>query len=272
MLLNFSKYFNDVAFQCTSFMATMQNIRFNEEEEAPEVFLMTSMKLSINNSKSISLLLDNDQFGSVIMICRNIMQSFFNIHWAFEPSEKEAVKERIFELEGDAYYHLDKEIKLYERDQKFPEPTLSQQNFERIKSMIENEKNNFPQLLIKDKNGNATFKHPPTFSERMGEQRLKYYQSYIFTSLFTHPSPKLKEFYLHRVVLDKNNFEIIEDSLKQTLAYSLYLIQSIVGYAKIVFDDINQNEKVIREICLNEIKSIVKEATKGIVDFEGNAN
>lgn len=272
MLSNFSKYFNDVAFQCTSFMSTMQSIRFNEEDESPEVFLMTSMNLNINNSKSISLLLDNDQYGAVIMICRNIMESFFNIHWAFEPSEKEAVKERVFQLEGDTYYHMDKEIKLYELDQKSSEPMWSKQNYETLKKMIENEKNNFPQLLTKDKKGNDVFKHPPRFSERMAEQRLKYYQIYIFTSLFTHPSPKLKEFYLRRVVIDKSNFEIIEDALKQTLVYSLYLIQSIVGYTKIVFDDINQNEKVIREICLNEIKSIVKEASKGIVDFGENAN
>ena len=144
MLPEFIKYFNNIAFECSSFMATMKDIRFNEEEESPEVFLMTSMNLSINNSKSISLLLENDQFGSVIMICRNIMESFFNIHWAFEPSEKEAVKERVFQLEGDTYYHMDKEIKLYELDQETTDPAWSQRDFEKIKSMIESEKNNFP--------------------------------------------------------------------------------------------------------------------------------
>lgn len=267
MLSNYIKYFNEVAYQCISFMDTMQHIRLNEEENAPEVFLMTSMNLSVNNSRSISLLLENDQFGSAIMVCRNIIESFFNIHWAFEPMEKEAVKERVFRLEGDSYYHMDKEIKLYEKDQLSLEPAWSKQKFEQIKKMIELEKNNFPQLLTKDKKGNIVFKHPPNFSERMGEQRLSYYQFYIFTSLFTHPSPKLKEFYLNRIVINESNLEIIEDALKQTLAFSIYQIQSIVGYAKLVFDDINPDSKEARGKCFREIKNIVKEASQGIVDF-----
>ena len=116
------------------------------------------------------------------------------------------------------------------------------------------------------------FKNPPPFANRMLEQRLRYYQIYIFTSLFTHPSPKLKEFYLHRVVNDKSSFEIIEDALKQTLAFCIYLIESILGYADIVFKEVNPNCYDIRKSCYEEVKNIVNNATKGIVDFNKTAN
>ena len=272
MLESFSKYFNEVALQCIRFMDTMKDIRFNEEDEPAEIFLMTSINLNVNNAKSVSLLLDNNQFGPVIMICRNIIESFFNIHWGFEPMEKEAVKERIFELEGGSLYHLEKEINLIDKDQLSTEPSWSKQKVEEFKKMIENERINFPHLLTTNKDGKTVFKHPPSFANRMAEQRLKYYQIYIFTSLFTHPSPKLKEFYLRRVVNDKNSFEIIEDALKQTLAYCIYLIQEILGYAELVFNQVNPNGNDIRRECFEKVKNIVKSASQGIVDFDKTAN
>lgn len=267
MLNSFSIYFKEVASQCIKFMDTIEHIRFNEEDDALELFLMTTINVNINNAKSISLLLDNDQFGSVIMVCRNIIESYFNIHWAYEPLEKEAVKNRVFELEGDTLFHLEKEINLSDEKQLLGEITWGNQKVQEFKKLIETEKTNFPQLLTKNKDGKIIFKHPPPFANRMLEHRLRYYQIYIFTSLFTHPSPKLKEFYLSRIVNENTGLEIVEDALKQTLVFSIYLIQAIIGYAEIVFRDIIPDSSIIRKTCYQEIINIVNNANKGIVDF-----
>ena len=267
MLASFSKYYSEIALQCIQFMNTIKSIRFNEEDDALELYLMTSINVNINNAKSISLLLDNDQFGAVIMICRNIIESFYNIHWAYEPLEKQAVKKRVFELEGDTLYHLEKEIELIDKNKLSNEVTWGNQKVEDFKKMIENEKKKFPQLLTINNKGKTVFRHPPPFANRMIEQRLKYYQVYIFTSLFTHPSPKLKEFYLRRVVDDNTSLEIIEDALKQTLAFCIYLIEAVLGYAEIVFRNINNDSCDIRKKCYEDVINIVRAANKGIVDF-----
>ena len=144
-------------------MDTIENIHFNEENDALEIFLMTSINVNINNAKSISLLLDNDQFGAVIMVCRNIIESFFNIHWAYEPLEKEAVKNRVFELEGDTLFHLEKEMELIDKNKLSSEITWGNQKVEEFKEMIENEKKKFPQLLTKNKDGKIVFQESATF-------------------------------------------------------------------------------------------------------------
>lgn len=261
MLESFSKYYNEVADKCKQFLETISDIQFNEKEESYKIFLITIIKLNIKNAVSITLLLDNDQISSSLMICRNIIESYFNIDWGFEPENDDKVKERFYKLEADYLYHIDKQIELIIKDQSTLKPKWDEKTVKELKNMLDMYRKNYPYLITINKKGKTVFKHLPSFADRMTDKRLQYYQFYIFTSLFSHPSPKLKDYFIN-----KFNLGNIDNALKQTLALCIYLIQSIIGYAEIIFRDTNSYFNT-RKQCYDEIEKIVKNATKGIVDF-----
>ncbi|HMN18186.1 MAG: DUF5677 domain-containing protein [Ignavibacteriaceae bacterium] len=261
MIESFSKYYYEVADKCKKFLETIDNIQFNKKEESYKIFLLTIIKVNIKNAESITLLLNNNQISSSLMICRNIIESFFNIDWGFEPEDDDKVKERFYKLEADYLYHIEKQIELIIKDQSTPKPKWDKKIVEELKNMLDMYRKNYPYLLTTNKKGKTVFKRLPTFADRMADKRLQYYQFYIFTSLFSHPSPKLNDYFI-----DKFNLGNIDNALKQTLALCIYLIQSIIGYAEIIFKDTNSNFNT-RKQCYEEIIEIVKNASKGIVNF-----
>ena len=261
MLESFSKYYSNVADKCKQFLETITDIQFNEKEESYKIFLITIIKLNIKNAESITLLLKNNQISSSLMICRNIIESFFNIDWLFEQKDDDKVNEKYYKLEGDYLYHIEKQIESIIKDQSTTEPRWDKKTAEELKNVLEVYRTNYRHLLTKNSKGKIIFKHLPSFADRMTDKRLQYYQFYIFTSLFSHPSPKLKDYFDN-----KTNIKNIETSVKQTLALCIYLIQSIISYAEIIFKDVNTDFKT-REQLFKEIKQIVENATIGIVNF-----
>lgn len=267
MLETFSKHYSDIIKPCKRFVETINDIQFSEDQESYRIFLLTMIKLNINNAESIGLLLNNDQISSTLMICRNIIESFFNIDWAFEQDDDEEIKERFYKWEGDYLYYIDKQVNLIINDQLSPESGWDKRTVELLKNSIDMEKTNNPHLLTTTNKGKTIFKHLPSFAERMTEKRLKYYQFYIFTSLFAHPSPKLKDFYFSKTNQHNISIKNIDTALKQTLALCVYLIESIMGYAEILFKNTNSNFNIRKE-CYEKIKEIVRNATQGIVNFD----
>jgi hypothetical protein len=215
------------------------------------------------HSLSISTLLQNNYITDCFIISRNIIEVFFNLNWTTKGKTREEVVERVFQLEANPYNNFDKEIKLMERNIDSNKPNLSKSSILEHIEAINGEKKNYPYLLVDKNNLKSDFKSAPSFADRMGDLRLRYYHLYRFTSMFTHPSPKLKEFYMHRVANQNKPTDSIIEPLKQTLAYCLLFIELSLAITKDLLFNFNSEYNPERQEMYNKLVLIVKEANQG---------
>ena len=259
----FIKYFKDVSSICLDFGGTTKGVQFNEETQAIELFAITSINMCAQHSLSIASLLENNYITDCFIISRNIIEIFFNLNWVIKGQTRDEVNDRVFQLEANPYNNFDREIKLMEKYIDSNKPNLSKTSILEHIEAINNEKKTYPFLLVDKNNVQSDFKSAPSFAERMGELRLKYYHLYRFTSMFTHPSPKLKEFFMKRVVWKNKPIDFIIEPLKQTLAYCLLFIELSLAISKNVLFNFNPEHNPKRQEMYDQLVLIVKQANKG---------
>ena len=114
----FIKYFSEISELCQKLSDTYNDLSFDKDIDATEVMTLTYLKLVNINTKSISLLLENDLYIPTILISRNIFEAFFNLNWVFEVESQDERRERVYRLEGEPYFNFEKELKLMEEEQK----------------------------------------------------------------------------------------------------------------------------------------------------------
>ncbi|MBU1099639.1 MAG: hypothetical protein KKA84_04465 [Bacteroidetes bacterium] len=256
------KYFEDTSSICLDFGETIKGIQFNEEMQSVEIFAITSINMCAQHCLSISTLLKNNYVTDCFILARNIIEIFFNLNWATKCETREEVIDRVLTLEADPYYNFEKEINLMEREIEGDKPNLSKPLIHKHREAIDGEKEAFPQLLVDRDNLNSKFKSAPPFAERMGDLRLKYYHLYRFTCMLTHPSPNLKEFFMHRVVNQNKPTDAIIEPLKQTLSYCLLFIELTLAISKHILCDFNPESNPARQAMYNKLVSIVKESNE----------
>lgn len=266
----FIKYYEETSLICREFGETIKGIQFNEESQAVELFALTSINMCAQHCMSISVLLKNNYITDCFIISRNIIEIFFNLNWATKCDTREEVIERVFRLEANPYLNFEKEILLMERDIDSDKPNLSKTLILKHREAINGEKETFPYLLVDRNNLNSEFKSAPSFAHRMGDLRLMYYHLYRFTSMFTHPSPKLKEFFMHRVANQDRPTESIIEPLKQTLSYCLLFIELCLAITKHILFDFNPEHNPARQEMYNKLVSIVKESNQGYYENPPN--
>lgn len=263
----FTKYFNEISTLCQRLYQTYKHLVFNKEIDAAEVMTLTYLKLLIVDTKSISLLLENKLHIPTILFCRNIFEAFFNLNWVFEFEDKRIRRERVYCLEGEAYFNFEKELKLMEAEQKNDKTTWRKEVIENLREMTMQEMKAFPHLVTNNKKGNLVFKTPPSLAERMREHRIKFYHIYRFTSFFSHPTPKLKEFLQNNSINDQTSLEIISEPLSQTFVYTILYISSIMEYSRKLFDELTPNYIEERKLIIDRIKEIIINTNKGYFGF-----
>ncbi len=261
------KYFTEISELCQRLTDTYNDLSFDKDIDATEVMTLTYLKLVNINTKSIAILLENDLYIPTILICRNIIEAFFNLNWVFEVESQDERRERVYRLEGEPYFNFEKELKLMEEEQKKDKTTWRKEVVEELRNMTTQEMKEFPHLVTKDKNGNLVFKTPPNFADRMGMHRLKFYHIYRFTSFFTHPTPRLKEFLLNDSINEQTPLEYISEPLSQMYTYIILYIFSIMEYSRKLFQDISSDFKDEREAIINRIKEILHELNKNYFGF-----
>lgn len=256
------KYLEETSSICLEFGETTKGIQFNEESQSVELFAITSIKMYAQHCLSISTLLKNNYITDCFILARNIIEIFFNLNWATKCDTREEILDRVLTLEADPYYNFEKEINLMERKIESDKPNLSKSLIQKHREAIDGEKEAFPQLLVDRYNLRSKFKSAPPFTERMGDLRLKYYHLYRFTCMFTHPSPKLKEFFMHRVVNQNKPTDAIVEPLKQTLSYCLLFIELTLAISKHILFDFNPDRNPARQELYNKLVLIVKESNE----------
>lgn len=263
IMIEYINYFNVVIRIFKEFGTTISGISLDEEKQPFELYCMLALKICQKKSKSISLLLTNEQYADTIILTRQIMELLFNINWIKQASGKER-KERVYKLEAEPYYNFSKEIRDMESNCSSDKPVWNKENVIEFRKLIELEKDSFPFLVEELVGGERIFKNPEPFIQRLdSELKLRYYHLYRFTSLFIHPGPKLKDAFLKRKTSDYNPNEILVDATKQILAYTLLFEELIMGYGCEIFKSFNKDKVELRNKLYAELADITDKANKG---------
>ncbi|MBI3005542.1 MAG: hypothetical protein HYY49_09030, partial [Ignavibacteriales bacterium] len=232
MLKEYSQYYSQASAILQRIEDTAHGLQLREKDEAVEVFAAQAVSMSKDHCRAISLLLDVDLFSESIAVCRSLFELCFDTVWINSGDNPAEKLERVYRLEADPYFQMNKEVKLFEEDVKNSTPLTNPEKLEQFRKVLSRTMKANPYLTVSSRQGDLAFRHAPPLLERMGQEfRLQYYHIYRFMCLFTHPSPMLKELHLQNVQLNRPVNEIIEQPLTQVLAYSLLFIEIIAKTA-----------------------------------------
>jgi hypothetical protein len=241
----------------SQFGKTTESISFNTINEAVEIYYLMSIKVAQNNSKAISVLLNNHLPLETNHIIRNIMETFFKLNWVVKDNNREAMLDRVNQLEANPFSKYEKEMNYVGKHLKEVYAPFDEDDWKSRMKLLEDEKEKQPQLLKDIKDGKKCYKSSPTFTEIMGEAyRVKYYNIYCFISAYVHPSPFLKIFLLRFHEFDKLPNDIMYEPVKQSLVFGLLFLELIMAFCVSIFDPFNSDKSSLRMSIYNKQKDI----------------
>jgi hypothetical protein len=262
MIPEYSKYLLDTASLCKKFGGTFSGVKFDERTQAIEVFVLQALSMCASHCSASAILLQNDYAGEAATILRSIEELLFNIRWINEPKEREERLERVYRLEADPYSRWDKETKLIGRKH-------SAEKEKSFRGPIDAIAEKYTYLTQVNADGLKSFKTlNVSLAERMGESlRPLYYHIYCYGSIFTHPTPYIKELYLKMSDSDRKGIESFDESHKQFIAYTLMFVGKIVGYVEGILGPYSPSSKEQRDVLLDQIIQSVDKANNGYFHF-----
>lgn len=227
-----------------SYGETFSKIQFNEENQAIELFALTSLRMSSQHFKSISILLKNGILSDCFIICRNIIELCFNLRWAEKGKTRNEVLDRTYQLEAKPLKDFDTEIKEMEKCIGKEMQRLSDDSIIAHINLINEIKGSLPYLLEKGDDSKLEFRTAPSFANRMGDLKIKYYHIYRFVCMFAHPSPKLKEYFMKRGGTVNSPMEALIEPLGQVLTSCLLFSHMLMlASGKILADYVSNNSE-----------------------------
>lgn len=264
----FADYYKSVAISCDFFDDTLSNIKLHEKDDAEQIFGKVSLNVIKNHSESISVLLNNNLYIEPICLVRNIFEIFVKNYWIYRGKDAVDKFERICKLEATPYHNNEKEVGLMIEDLKTESPVWSKDKVDSFTEMLNTVKRDNPHLI---RESDGKFKKAIDICSMINDTklRLKYYHIYRFASIFSHPTPMLKDLYLKASDDKRTEVEIIEDPLKNTLSYGLLFIEFIIEQLMEIFKDINPDGIEARIAIHKNISNIVKKSNNDY--FEINA-
>jgi hypothetical protein len=236
---------------------------FSEKNDKVELYGLVSLNLCKQQTKSIYILLENKLYPSVLILIRNIFETFFNFQWILRGETKSEKIERVNQLEGGAFSDIEKELNVMKENSISSDPIWKPEMYEEKEKFLECLKTYYPELTFKEKD-EIKFKKPKEYSleSRMSYlERVKFYSLYRFTSAFVHSTPILRDILLHREGSDKNPFQLLEPHLMEALDYCLYLIYGIAFNLSKVLEEKEEYNKDKVDKILSEIFSIISNSS-----------
>ena len=280
-------HFKEISTLCDNLIQSYWDLLFDKEKEPVETMILTYLRLSGINAKTLSILIENELYIPSILICRNVLETFFNLNWVMVPDSKDGESdganfdklteseieererieriEKVNQLEADPYSHFERDIKEMERGLEEGKIAWKKEVIENMRKRMNDEMIEFPNLVTKDRKDNLVFKKSPNMAMKMGEHKNKFYHVYSFTSAIAHPTPKLKEFLPCAPLVEEKTIKIIGESLYKTYSSTIFFIQSIMGYSKAMFDTLSPNLISERELIMQRINVILFEADPSFI-------
>jgi hypothetical protein len=204
-----------------------------------------------------ALLLQNNYASEAAIILRSIEELLFDIHWIMIPKDREERLGRVYKLEADPLARWVKETNLIAKKYSVEKGKLFRGPIDEIAA-----KNTYLTEINLD--GIRTFKTlDASLADRMGESlRPKYYHVYCYGSLFTHPTPFIKDLYLKTSNSDHKGIETIEESHRQFIAYSLLFTGLIIDYVEEILGSFSPSGKEQREALRAKMIQLIEKANK----------
>ncbi|MCX6141886.1 MAG: DUF5677 domain-containing protein [Ignavibacteriales bacterium] len=260
----YSNYFAEASGTVTRFADTLTGCQFDERLEAIEVFALQALAVDRDHCRAIANLLREGLFAEPIIISRSLFELHFDIQWIVRGDTREEKLERTYRLEATPYFEFAKEVQLIEENFKGPDPSWSPRKVKEFRGMLDKIKKDSPFLLRTDIHTHEQFKKAPALTDRMSaKERLRYYQLYRFLSFFTHPTPSMKQVYLKLVPTEQSVPEMIDEPLKQTLAYTMIFVANICSYCLEIFKSHNPGVAGVRNDCCAILKALIDKTNKG---------
>jgi Family of unknown function (DUF5677) len=267
MYKDFENAYSECSNILRQFGRSTEEYRFKALDEAVEIYFLMSIKVAMNNSKAISVLLQNNLPLETNHIVRNIMETFFKLNWVVKDKSHQARLDRVNQLEATPFNKYEKELNYIKKHLDKPYAPFTLEDWEKRKAEFEEEKNSQPQLLRRAKGGGNEYKIAPSFADIMGEAfRVKYYHLYCFISAYVHPSPFLKIFLLDFDQYTQTPTQVAYEPTKQSLTFGLMFLELILGYSISIFQPYNSNKNVDRIELYNKISEIAKKYYGGFKD------
>lgn len=264
MLKEYSQYYFQASATLQRIEDAAHGLQFEERDQAVEVFAAQGVSMSRDHCRAIALLLDADLFSESIAVCRSLFELSFDTVWINSADNQTEKLERVYQLEADPYFQMNKEVKLFEEDVKSSSPLTSEKKLRQFRQVLDRTMKANPYLTVSPAQGKVDFKHAPSLAKRMEHDfRLQYYHIYRFMCLFTHPSPMLKELHLQNVQRNRTADELIEEPLKQVLAYTLLFIEIIAKTAASLMAVYASDKTDALKKCCEELFQLTEKANKG---------
>lgn len=267
MVIEYSEYYSQASRLFTEFGDTLCGVKFDEKEQAVEVFSLMSLSLCSSHSRAVSHLLKGEFAVEPIVVIRSFLEILFDFYWIFQSDNDKERAKRVFRLEAHPYHEMVKEIRLIQKEMNGTYPKW----YELARGVLEDVGKGSP-FLLESNVDPLVFKQAPDLASRMGlHNRLRYYHLYRFASLFTHPTPTIKEVFVKRVGGGKTRDDMIEEALQQFLAYGLLFLGLILGYAREIFAKCNPGERPRRDRCCESMFALVEKGNKGFFSIHEDA-
>jgi hypothetical protein len=263
MLKEYSNYYSQASTILHRIQKTVDGLEFEEKNQAVEIFVIQALSMSRAHCLAINLLLDADLSSEPIAICRSLFELLFDLVWMNSTKDRHEKLERVYQLEADPYYHMSKEVRLLQRDLKSLTPLTNEEEVRQFLKVLEEARRKSPHLTVGKAHGKTDFKRSPPLTERMGHEfRLQYYHIYRFMCLFTHPTPMLKRLHLEIAGRNETPDQLIEEPLKQALAYALLFVELIGKTAATLLEPYDPTKSEPLKICCEELFELTEKGNK----------
>lgn len=259
---NYINIYTNIYFKLVEIGKELSLHSFSEKNDKVELYGLVSLNLCKQQTKSIYILLEQKCYSSILILIRNVFESFFNYQWILRGETQEEKIERVNQLEGKAFSDIEKELNVMKENASTPDPIWKPEMYEDKEKFLDFLKTYYPELTFEEK-GKIKFKKPQEYAleSRMSYlERVKFYSLYRFTSAFVHSTPILRDILLYREGSNKNPLQLLEPHLKEALDYCLYLIYGIsFNLSKVLEEKKGYNkekvDKILAEIFLIISKS-----------------
>ena len=257
----YAEYYQQASDTVAEISETVSGYQFDETQQAVEIYVLQALAICQDRCRAIALLLKANFFAEPITLSRSLFELLFGIHWVQQATSSQERLERVYQLEAHPYYEFNKEVRFIERDVIGPTPHWNPGKLKEFQDALDYIRTTSSFLIDSATN---EFKQAPPLAARMGdENRLRFYHLYRFTSLFTHPTPTLKQVYLRPSGSNQTVADIIGEPLNQALAYGLLFVELIGGYFVEILEPYNAHLSSKREQCYRRLFDLVERGNKG---------
>lgn len=252
----YSQHLLNAAAFSQEFGETFAGIQFDQRTQAVEVFVLQALAMCSSHCQAAAMLLKNGFKGESVTVLRTVQELLFDLHWIQQAQDRNEQLERAYQLEADPYSRWFKETLLIE---KAGIPETAQRWREPIDAIAAE----YPFLTLKDSSGKVQFKSAPSFADRMGVLRSKFYHVYRYSSLFSHPTPTVKRLYLEISDSGAYQTDSIDESIRQFVAYALLFVEFIMGIAGEVIGPFAAPSQQKRDSLYRNAVELVKISNRG---------